>query len=213
MAAFRNRTDAGRRLAKRLRHFTGRDDVIVLGLPRGGVPVAFEIATALNVPMDLFLVRKLGVPGREELAMGAVAPGGVRVLNPDVLGSLRLTQADIDSATEREELVLAHQNTTLRGGAPIPQLTDKTVILVDDGLATGASMRAAVVAVRAFAPTRVIVAVPTSARDTADYFRSEVDELVCITTPEPFIAVGTWYEDFAQISDEEVVRLLRSVRA
>jgi putative phosphoribosyl transferase len=205
---FRNRREAGRVLAGKLDKYAGRDDVIVLALPRGGVPVAYEVARALGVPMDVFLVRKLGVPGREELALGAIASGGVRLLNSDVVRALRIPPEVIDrvAAAEREELERREQE--YRGDRPAPDVRGKTVILIDDGLATGASMRAAVVALRQKDPARIVVAVPIAAPSTCEEFRDEVDETICARTPEPFYAVSLWYEDFSQTTDAEVRELL-----
>jgi len=211
--AFRDRSEAGRRLADALRHLAGRPDVLVLGLPRGGVPVASEVARALRAPLDVFVVRKLGVPGNRELAFGAIASGGVRVLNEPMAIGLRLPPAVIDavSAAEREELT--RRERAYRGDAPPLDVAGKTVVLVDDGLATGASMRAAVVALRARGPARIVVAVPTAAPEACDDFRDEVDELVCAETPAHFTAVGERYDDFRDTSDEEVRTLLTGLRA
>src|SRR5438093_424686 len=205
---FHDRTDAGRRLAAKLRPLAGRDDVIVLALPRGGVPVGYEVARALGVPVDVFLVRKLGTPGREELAMGAIASGGVRVLNADVVRALGITPDEIAEAAAREAEELRRREEAYRDGRPAPDLRGKTVILVDDGLATGSTMRAAVAAVRKLGPARVVVAVPVGATETCEEFRSVADDVVCVDTPEPFFAVGNWYEDFAQTTDDEVRELL-----
>lgn len=205
---FQDRAEAGQRLADALRRFAGRPDVLVLALPRGGVPVAYEVARALGAPLDVFLVRKLGVPGHEELAMGAIASGGVRVLNPDVVAMLGVPQGMIDAATAREMAELIRRERAYRGGRPAPEVRGRTVILVDDGLATGSTMRAAVEALRARGPARLVVAVPVGARETCDAFRGEVDEVVCAVTPEPFYAVGLWYRDFGQTTDEEVRELL-----
>ena len=208
MKLFRDRTEAGRMLAKDLMRHAGRDDVVVLALPRGGVPVAFEVAKALHAPLDLFVVRKLGVPGNEELAMGAVASGGVRVLNQDVVRWCQVSQSAIESVTQVELQELERRERAYRGARPMPELANRTVILVDDGLATGTSMLAAVTALRSYKPTRIIVAVPTGPADTCREFQGEADTVVCATTPEPFWAVGAWYEDFRQTSDEEVQSLL-----
>jgi putative phosphoribosyl transferase len=205
---FRDRSHAGRYLATKLRRYAGRPDVVVLGLPRGGVPVADEVARALGAPLDVFLVRKLGVPGREELAMGAIASGGVRVVNEDVVRQLGIPEAVLDEAAAEERQELDRRAAAYRDGRPAPELRDKTVILVDDGLATGSTMRAAVAAVRQLGPARVVVAVPVGAAETCAEFRGEADEVVCAVTPEPFFAVGSWYEDFTQTSDEEVRELL-----
>jgi putative phosphoribosyl transferase len=205
---FRDRAEAGRLLADRLEEYAGRDDVIVLALPRGGVPVGAELARRLGAPLDLFLVRKLGVPGREELAMGAIASGGVRVLNDDVVAELGITEEDIARTALAEGRELERREQRYRNGRPVADLRGRTVILVDDGLATGATMRAAALAVRGQGPERVVVAVPVAAEPTCDEFRAEVDEVVCALTPEPFLSVGSWYEDFSQTTDEEVRELL-----
>lgn len=205
---FRDRADAGRYLTEKLHHYAGRPDVLVLALPRGGVPVGYEVARALGAPLDVFLVRKVGVPGHEELAMGAVASGGVRVTNPSVFRQLGEPDALFDAAAAREERELRRREDTYRDGRPPPDVRGKTVILVDDGLATGASMRAAVVALRRLGPARVVVAVPVGAGETCDAFRDEADEVVCATEPDPFFAVGLWYEDFSQTTDDEVRDLL-----
>jgi putative phosphoribosyl transferase len=205
---FDDREHAGRILAQRLRHYAGRDDVLVLALPRGGVPVAFEVAKALRAPLDVFLVRKLGAPGHEELAMGAIASGGVRVINHEVVDALGIRPSAIESTAAREERELKRREQAYRGARPAPQVEGRTVILVDDGLATGSSMRAAVAALRQQKPARIVVAVPVAAPSTCEEFRAEVDEIVCATTPEPFLAVGRWYHDFAQTSDEDVRALL-----
>jgi predicted phosphoribosyltransferase len=205
---FRDRREAGRFLASRLAHYAGRPDVVVLALPRGGVPVAYEVARALNAPLDVFLVRKLGVPGHEELAMGAVATGGVRVLNERVVRALGMPAHVIDAVAQREQAELARRERAYRQGRPPPDVRGKTVILVDDGLATGATMRAAIRALRQIAPTRIVVAVPTASRDTCEALAAQVDEVVCATTPEPFYGVGAWYEDFSQTTDDEVRDML-----
>jgi len=205
---FRDRREAGRQVAAGLSRYAGRPDVLVLALPRGGVPVGFEIARALNAPLDVFLVRKLGVPGQEELAMGAIASGGVRVLNEEVMRVLAIPAAVIEAAATREQRELERRERIYRGDRGGPDVRNCTVILVDDGLATGSTMRAAVAALRQQGPARIVVAVPTAAPSTRDEVRAEVDEMVCLDTPEPFYAVGAWYEDFSQISDEEVRGLL-----
>ena len=205
---FKDRSDAGRRLAARLSHFAGRDDVLVLALPRGGVPVGYEVAEALGAPLDVFLVRKLGTPGQEELAMGAIASGGVRVLNDRVVGALRLSRTVIDRVEARERQELERREREYRAGRPPPDVRGKTVILVDDGLATGSTMRAAVAALRRLGPARVVVAVPVGASETCEEFAGEADETVCAHEPEPFFAVGAWYDDFSQTTDDEVRDLL-----
>jgi len=205
---FRDRAEAGRLLAELLQGYAGRDDVVVLALPRGGVPVGYEVAKALGAPLDVFAVRKLGVPGREELAMGAIASGGLLVLDRHLISSLGISNSEIQRAVAAELRELDRREAAYRGGRGPPELTGKTVILVDDGLATGATMRAAALAVRERRPARVVVAVPVAAAQTCDEFRDDVDEIVCAVTPSPFHAVGVWYEDFSQTSDEEVRELL-----
>jgi predicted phosphoribosyltransferase len=209
---YRDRVDAGKQLAKRLTDFAGRDDVLVLALPRGGVPVAYEVAKALHVPMDIFLVRKLGVPGHEELAMGAISTGGVRVLNDDIVSYLRIPRDVIDAVAAGELKELERREREYRGDRPEPDVRGKTVILIDDGLATGSTMRAAAAALRQQNPTRIIVAVPVSAPQTCDEYRMGVDEIICARTPEPFFGVGMWYEDFSQTTDDEVRDLLGKAR-
>ncbi len=206
---FRNRRDAGRALGTELGAYTGRDDVVVLGLPRGGVPVAFEVAVALDAPLDVFLVRKLGAPGQEELAMGAIASGGVRTLNPAVIESLRISPEEIDRTARSEERELRRREISYREDRPPLDLSGRIVILVDDGLATGSSMRAAVEAVRKLAPERIVVAVPVAPPSTAREMRRVADDVVCVATPEPFYSVGRFYEEFEQTTDEEVRDLLR----
>ena len=205
---FRDRADAGRVLAGALASYAGRTDLIVLALPRGGVPVAFEVARALGAPLDVFLVRKLGLPGHEELAMGAIASGGIRLINEDVVRAYHVSDAQIESVSAAEERELERRERSYRDGRLLPPLHDRTVILVDDGLATGATMRAAVLALRQESPARIVVAVPVAAAETCDDFRSIVDDIVCAETPSPFYAVGLWYEDFSQTTDEEVHDLL-----
>jgi len=205
---FRNRMHAGQVLAEMLRGYCNREDVVVLALPRGGVPVAFEIASALHLPLDVFLVRKLGVPGQEELAMGAIATGGIRVLNNEVVKHLSIPEHVIDSATQGEQRELDRREQVYRGNRQPPQVHGWTVIFVDDGLATGSTMRAAVTALRQQKPAHIVVAVPVAAASTCQEFQDEVDQIICATTPEPFYGVGQWYEDFSQTSDEEVRDLL-----
>jgi putative phosphoribosyl transferase len=205
---FINRADAGRILAEKLDKYAGRDDVIVLGLPRGGVPVAYEVAKRLRVPLDVFIVRKLGVPGFEELAAGAIASGGVRVLNEDVMRALPNADEIIESVTAKETKEVERREISYRDGRLAPELRGKTVILVDDGLATGATMRAAVKALRQRGVAKIVVAVPVGAPDTCREFEEEVDETVCAVAPEWFQAVGQYYQDFSQTSDEEVRQLL-----
>lgn len=205
---FHDRHDAGRALAADLKAYAGRDDLLVLALPRGGVPVAYEVARALGAPLDLFIVRKLGVPGQEELAMGAIATGGVRILNEYIVGRLGITEDQIAAAAAREQDELERRELEYRRGRPAPAIEGRTVILIDDGLATGATMRAAAAAIRAQDPARLVVAVPVAARESCEEIGSEVDEIVCTATPEPFYGVGMWYEDFSQTTDEEVRALL-----
>jgi len=205
---FHDRHDAGRQLAARLDHYRGRDDLLVLALPRGGVPVGFEVAEALQAPLDVFLVRKLGVPGQEELAMGAIASGGIRVLNDSVVQLLGLREADIAAVERFERRELERREREYRSDRSPLDAAGKIVILVDDGLATGSSMRAAVKALRRMGPGRIVVAVPVGARETCDELAMEADETVCAREPEPFHAVGVWYENFAQTTDEEVRDLL-----
>jgi predicted phosphoribosyltransferase len=205
---FRDRTEAGRLLAGKLAAYANRRDVIVLGLPRGGVPVAYEVARALNAPLDVFLVRKLGVPGDEEFAMGAIATGGVRVLNGETVRALRISDHVIEAVAGKEQQELDRRARLYRGDRPPPDLRGKTVILVDDGLATGATMLAAVKALRQQQAGRILVAVPIAPPEICEQLRGEVDDIICAVTPEPFYAVGCWYEDFSQATDEEVRDLL-----
>jgi predicted phosphoribosyltransferase len=209
---FRDRSHAGAVLAGHLTAYKGRSDVLVLGLPRGGVPVAYEVARELEAPLDIFLVRKLGVPGQEELAMGAIASGGVRVLNASIVQSLGIPASVIDRVAAAEEGELARREALYRSGEPGPAVRGLDVILIDDGLATGATLRAAVAALRQQGPHKIVVAVPVAARETCAEFRREVDEIVCAETPEPFLAVGGFYDDFTQTTDEEVRDLLRRAR-
>jgi putative phosphoribosyl transferase len=209
---FKDRTEAGQVLARKLAAYANHEDVVVLALPRGGVPVAFEIATALNVPLDVFLVRKLGVPGQSELAMGAIANGGVRVLNQDIVRSLRLSDAVIDKVAAQEQQELERRERLYRDNIPIPLLHERTVIIVDDGLATGATMRAGIAAIRQQQPARIVVAVPISSPETCRDLAVEVDEIICVETPQLFCSVGLWYEDFPQTTDEEVRALLKQAQ-
>ena len=206
--AFPNRAEAGRLLAEKLEKYADRNDVIVLGLPRGGVPVAYEVAKSLRVPLDVFIVRKLGVPGFEELAAGAIASGGVRVLNEDVLRALPNADEIIESVTPKETAELERREKSYRDDRPAPELRDRVVILVDDGLATGATMRAAVKALRQRGVAKIVVAVPVGPPDTCREFEDEADETICASAPEFFQAVGQYYEDFSQTSDDEVRDLL-----
>jgi putative phosphoribosyl transferase len=212
MVMFENRRHAGEVLARRLRDFQGLPDVVVLALPRGGVPVGFEVARALEAPLDVFLVRKLGVPGQEELAMGAIASGGVKVVNPDVLSTLPLPRGAIEDAVEREEAVLRSREALYRGDRPLTPLAGKTIILVDDGLATGTSMRAAVQGLKQHHPERIIVAVPVASARGCMELGDDVEEIVAVLTPEPFYSVGQWYEHFDQTRDDEVRWLLSQAR-
>ncbi|HEY2934328.1 MAG TPA: phosphoribosyltransferase [Acidobacteriota bacterium] len=205
---FKDRTEAGRFLAEKLRRYRFQPGVIVLALPRGGVPVAFEVARELDVPLDVFLVRKLGVPGHEELAMGAIASGGVRVVNNDVVQYLRIPPDVIDAVAEREQQELQRRERAYRGNKARLSVAGKTVILVDDGLATGSTMRAAALALRRQNPAQLVVAVPVASASTCQEFKRDVDEIICARTPEPFVAVGYWYTDFSQTTDEQVHDLL-----
>jgi putative phosphoribosyl transferase len=209
---FRDRAEAGRLLAEKLKRFQDSDDVIVLALPRGGVPVGFEIANALNVPLDVFLVRKLGVPGREELAMGAIASGGTCFINHLIVQSLRIPGSTIERVIEIEQEELNRRENKYRDPNQPLDWRGKTVILVDDGLATGATMHAAVNAVKSGDPAAVVVAVPVSARDTFRSFQREVDDIVAVAVPDEFSSVGQWYQDFDQTTDEEVAELLERAR-
>lgn len=207
-SGFANRAEAGRLLAQKLVHYADHKDAIVLGLPRGGVPVAYEVARSLHVPLDVFIVRKLGVPGFEELAVGAIASGGVRVLNQDVVRAIPNAQDVIEAVTAREIAELERREQLYRDGRPPPELRDRVAILIDDGLATGATMRAAVKALRQRGAARIVVAVPVGPPETCREFEDEADEVICAAAPEHFHAVGQYYEDFSQISDEEVHDLL-----
>ena len=210
---FANRIEAGQLLAKKLTAYSNRSDVVVLALPRGGVPVAYEVAHSLGAPLDVFLVRKLGVPGHEELAMGAIASGNVRVLNDDVVDYLRIPDDLIDKVAEREQYELERRQKLYRGFSPPVTVSGKTVIIVDDGLATGSTMRAAIKALKKMAPAKVIVAAPVAARETCESFKTDVDSTcVCAMSPEPFQGVGLWYRDFSQTSDKEVCDLLKRAK-
>ena len=205
---FTNRQEAGRSLAWRLDKYVNRDDVVVLGIPRGGVPVAYEIAKSLHVSLDVFLLRKLGVPGHEELAFGAIASGGVRVIDSGTLRALLITPKDVEAVTNREQQELLRRETAYRGDRPPVSVTGKTVILVDDGVATGTSLLAGVHALRELSPAKIVIAVPVAPPATCRRLEYEVDELVCVATPERFRAVGEFYDDFSQVSDEQVIELL-----
>lgn len=207
---FRDRRDAGVQLAARLSRYKADPNVLVLGLPRGGVPVAYQVALALEAPLDVFVVRKLGAPEHRELAMGAIASGGVRVLNQDVLTALRISGATIDAVAGQEQKELERQQHAYRGNVPFPNLKGRTVIVVDDGLATGSTMRAAVMALRQMEPGRIVVAAPVAAVEPCLSLQAEADEVVCVETPASFQSVSTWYEEFSQSSDEEVRALLDS---
>lgn len=207
---FRDRSEAGRRLADALGDYAGRGDLMVLGLPRGGLPVAYEVARALRAPLDVFVVRKLGVPGHEELAMGAIASGGVRVLNEDVVQMLGISPQVIERVTARERQELERRERLYRGDLPSLEVEERHVILIDDGLATGATMRAAVAAARQKGPSGITVAVPAAASEACAALEPEVERVVCLATPEPFVAIGVWYADFCQLSDAEVRQLLTS---
>jgi predicted phosphoribosyltransferase len=206
--AFANRTEAGRLLAEELKTYASRNDVVVLGLPRGGVPVAYEVAKHLHVPLDVFIVRKLGVPGFEELAAGAIASGGVRVLNEDVVRAIPYAAEAIEAVTAKETAELQRREQIYREGRPAPELSGKIVILVDDGVATGATMRAAVKALRERSAAKIVMAVPVAPPDTCEELAQETDEAICLTTPPFFQAVGQYYEDFSQTSDGDVRELL-----
>ena len=205
---FRDRADAGRKLATSLVEYAGRPDLVVLALPRGGVPVGYEVASSLGAPLDIFLVRKLGVPGHEELAMGAIASGGVRVVNPGVIQALEIPEQVIEDVAAAELRELERRERAYRADRPPPDVRGKTVILVDDGLATGSTMRAAATALRQQGPARIVVGVPVSTPETCDRFRREVDDIVCAITPEVLFGVGAWYRDFSQTTDDEVRDLL-----
>jgi putative phosphoribosyl transferase len=213
MNRFRDRAEAGRLLAELLHEYAGRDDVVVLALPRGGLPVAFEVARALGAPLDVFVVRKLGVPGREELAMGAIASGGVIVLDEATIRALGIDDEEIRWTAAAELRELERRESAYRGEREPPSLEGKTVLLVDDGLATGASMRAAAHATQQQRPANVVVAVPVAAAQTCTELEDVVDEVVCAVTPEPFRAVGLWYEDFSQLSDDDVREFLAKAAA
>jgi putative phosphoribosyl transferase len=205
---FHDRTEAGQILADKLASYANRPDVLVLALPRGGVPVGHEVAQALHAPLDVFLVRKLGLPGQEELAMGAIASGGTRVLNEEVVSKLDIPEEVIDAVAAEEQQELNRREHDYRAGRPPPDVRGRTIILVDDGLATGSTMRAAVAALRQQGPARIVVAVPVGAPETCAELQHEADEVVCAETPEPFYAVGAWYKNFSQTTDEEVRELL-----
>jgi putative phosphoribosyl transferase len=210
---FRDRVEAGQMLAQSLTKYANRPGVLVLGLPRGGVPVAYEVAQALNAPLDVFVVRKLGVPGHEELAMGAIASGGVRVLNQSVIEMLDIPEETINAVAARELRELHRRERAFRDHRPPPEVRGRTIVLVDDGIATGSTMRAAIKALRQLKAERIIVAVPTAAPSTVEEMQPEVDEFVAIMTPDDFAGVGQWYEDFSQTGDDEVRELLQKSSA
>jgi predicted phosphoribosyltransferase len=209
---FRDRRDAGRHLAERLHDYRGRDDAIVLALPRGGVPVGYEVANELNLPLDVFVVRKLGVPGHEELAMGAIASGGTRVLDKRVVDELGIDEETIATVAAEEQRCLEDRERRYRGDRPPPDVTGKTALVLDDGLATGSSMRAAVEALRGGDPAEIVIAVPVAPPETCSALRETADDVVCGVTPDLFMSVGSWYRDFSQTTDEEVAELLRRAR-
>jgi putative phosphoribosyl transferase len=205
---YQDRTEAGRLLAERLAKYKNRPDVVILALPRGGVPVGFEVAQALNAPLDVFVVRKLGVPGQEELAMGAIASGGVRVLNEDIVQMLRIPDEMIEATVAKETEELERRERLYRGDRPGLDARGRVAILIDDGLATGSTMRAAAMALRRHLPSRIVVAAPVAAGSTCDELSNEVDEVICAETPEPFYAISLWYRDFTQTTDDQVRELL-----
>lgn len=211
--AFRDRHDAGIQLAAELTKYVGDPSVLVLGLPRGGIPVAYQVARALRAPLDVFVVRKLGVPGHQELAMGAIASGEVRVINRDVVDALQISPQIIDAVASHEQQELDRQQRTYRGDVPFPNLAGRIVIIVDDGLATGSTMRAAVKAIRQSNPKRIVVAVPVGAAETCRSLTGEADEVICVNAPPDFHAVSLWYDEFSQTSDEEVAYLLEAAGA
>ncbi len=207
---FRDRSEAGEYLAAKLAAYADRRDVLVLGIPRGGVPVAFEVARRLHAPFGIILVRKLGLPGQEEVGMGAIAAGGVRVLNEEMVNDLGVERDSIEAVTQKELVELNRRNLLYRGNRAAMDMRGRTVILVDDGLATGSTMRAAICAIRAQKPSRIVVAVPVGAKETCAQVASQVDELVCFLMPQSFRSVGEWYDDFSQTTDEQVLELMRS---
>jgi predicted phosphoribosyltransferase len=209
---FRDRADAGRRLAEALARYADSPDVRILALPRGGVPVAYQVACARRAPLDVLLVRKRGGPGHQEHAMGAIASGGIVVLNQDVIAMLHVSDAAIERVTQEELVELDRRERHYRGDRPLPDIAGRDVIVVDDGLATGSTMQAAVAALKQEMPRSIVVAVPVAARETCDAFRADVDDVVCLETPDPFQAVGLWYNDFSQTTDDEVHRLLDAAR-
>lgn len=211
-AYYHDRFEAGRVLATKLRAYADCQDVLILALPRGGIPVAYEVAKALHAPLDVFIVRKLGVPGHEELAMGALAVGGIRVLNSEIVQALQISEQAIQAVTEREQQELKRRERLYRGERPIPDVHGKIVVLIDDGLATGATMRVATKVLRQQHPSRLIIAVPVAAPSVCESFQKEADEIICVNMPEPFYGVGYWYEHFAQMTDEEAYNLLHQAK-
>jgi len=212
MTIFENRRDAGKQLAKELSEFKGQNDAIVLGLPRGGIPVAYEVAKALELPLDVFIVRKLGVPGQPELAMGAIASGDIKVMNESVVRNAGISDQQIEEVAHKEKEELKKREKAYRGARPDIDLQGKTVLIVDDGLATGASMRAAISALREHNPKKIIAAIPTAPRDTCQEFESEVDQIICLRTPSPFWGVGGSYQNFSQTTNEEVRTFLNKAQ-
>lgn len=208
MLPLTDRTEAGRELAEALVHYRGQEKVLILALPRGGVPVAYEIAAVLHAPLDLVLVRKLGAPGQRELAMGAIASGGIQVLNHDLIRTLSVTERDIERVAEQEQRELERREAAYRGDRPRPAIGGRTVILVDDGVATGATMRAAIASLRQQHPARIVIALPLAPASTVATLAREADEVICLHSPEPFVAIGRWYQDFGQVSDRDVQALL-----
>jgi putative phosphoribosyl transferase len=212
MYLFKNRREAGKLLAEKLIHYKNKSDILVLALPRGGVPVAFEVAKSLNAEMDIFIVRKLGIPGHEELAMGAIATGGIRIMNEDVLRMINIPLSAIELVTHQELLEIKRREEQYRGNTPEPMVSAKTVIIIDDGLATGSSMKAAISALKRQGPASITVAVPVAEAGVCNNFKQIVDDVICVKTPVNFRAVGMWYEDFTQTSDQEVIDLLKEAK-
>jgi predicted phosphoribosyltransferase len=207
---FRDRHDAGRRLAAALTDYVSRPNLLILALPRGGVPVGYEVAQALHAPLDVMLVRKLGVPGQEELAMGAIASGSIRIVEEAVIAAFRIPEAALANVAAREAMELDRQERTFREDRPRARIAGKTIILVDDGLATGSTMRAAAAALRSQRPDHLAIAVPVAPTETCEDLRLEVDSIVCLLTPFPFVSVGSWYQDFSQVEDSQVRELLQA---
>lgn len=211
MFLFRNRQDAGQRLAQKLSNYVAQNDVIVLALPRGGVGIGYEISKKLQLPLDVLLVRKIGVPGQEELAMGAIASGNIKVFNDDIIQALDISSDEIKEVIRREQLELKRRDQLYRGDHEFPDLKNKIVILVDDGIATGATMKAAIAAVKALGARKIIVATPVAALSTCKELQAKVDEIICLETPEPLYGIGMWYAEFPQLTDEEVIRMLQDI--